>query len=110
MHHSQIPHREYAKLADEFAATHFDAEAWAQAASDAGMRYMVFTTRHHDGYCLYDSSFSEFTSVKQGPHRDFVAEYVDAFTEANITLGLIRTNGWPYPSWRIFKEFVGMVY
>jgi alpha-L-fucosidase len=64
MYRERIPVDEYSQLANEFTAEKFDANAWAQLAVDAGAKYMVFTTRHHDGFCLYDSQFSDFTSTK----------------------------------------------
>jgi alpha-L-fucosidase len=64
MYRERIPVDEYSQLANEFTAHKFDADSWAQLAVDAGAKYMVFTTRHHDGFCLYDSHFSDFTSTK----------------------------------------------
>jgi alpha-L-fucosidase len=59
MYRERIPVDEYSQLANEFTAEKFDADTWAQLAVDAGAKYMVFTTRHHDGFCLYDSHFSD---------------------------------------------------
>src|SRR5437764_1710649 len=60
----QIPNEEYATLAEQFKPTNFDAAAWAALAQDAGMKYAVFTSRHHDGFALFDDLQSEFTSVR----------------------------------------------
>ena len=49
---------EYAKLADQFNPRHYRPAEWVALAQDAGMKYMVLTTRHHDGFCLYDSKVS----------------------------------------------------
>lgn len=87
MHHAKIPHREYAKLAKKFRPKKFDADAWAGLAAETGMKYMVLTTRHHDGFCLYDSKVSDFTSVKCAAKRDFVAEYVEACRRAGLKVG-----------------------
>ena len=80
----RIPFSEYKKLADEFDPKHFDADAWAACARDAGMKYMVFTARHHDGFCLFDSHVSDSTSVNTRVKRDFVAEYVAACRKTEI--------------------------
>ena len=69
--------RKYETLKDDFLAENFDAEQWAKNAKAAGMKYMVLTTRHHDGFCLFDSKCSDFTAMKGAAHRDFVKEYVE---------------------------------
>lgn len=91
---------EYAKLADEFTADDFDPKAWAQMAKDAGMKYMVLTARHHDGFCLFDSKVSDFTSVKTAAKRDFVGEYVEACREAGLKTGLYYSPmDWRFPGY-----------
>jgi alpha-L-fucosidase len=84
----QIPVEEYAKLADEFNPAPSCAGDWAQAAKAAGMKYMVLTSRHHDGYCLFDSKASDFTSAQTAPRRDLIAEYAQAAREAGLHVGL----------------------
>ncbi len=78
MYIERVPVKEYSHLAEEFRPSRFDAKDWVLLARQAGMKYMVFTTRHHDGFCLFDSKVSDFTSVKTAAKRDFVAEYVKA--------------------------------
>ncbi len=61
------------------------------------MRYMVLTARHHDGFCLYDSRVSDFTSVQCAAKRDIVEEYVAACRDAGVKVGLYYSLGdWPY--------------
>ncbi len=94
----QIPVDEYAKLADQFKPAKFDADAWAATAKSAGMRYMVLTTRHHDGFCLFDSKASDFTSVKTAAGRDFVADYVKAVRKAGLHVGFYYSPlDWRFP-------------
>lgn len=96
----RIPAAQYAKLAEEFAPKKFDAHAWAELAARAGAKYAVLTTRHHDGFCLYDSEVSDFTSVKTAAKRDFVAEYVDAFRRAGIKIGFYYSLlDWRFPGY-----------
>jgi alpha-L-fucosidase len=84
----QIPVEEYAKLADQFHPDHFDADAWAGIAKAGGMRYMVLTARHHDGFALFDDPGSNFTAMKSAAHHDFVADYVKAVRKAGLGVGL----------------------
>jgi alpha-L-fucosidase len=102
MHNQGIPAEGYAKLADEFVPKHFDADAWALAARDAGMRYMVLTARHHDGFALWDSpaSYGGFCSGKTAAKRDFVAEYVDGCRNAGLRVGLYYSPmDWRFPGY-----------
>jgi len=89
---------EYAKLAGDFDAADYDPRAWAAAAKAAGMKYMVLTTRHHDGFCLFDSKVSDFTSVKTAARRDLVAEYVEACRGAGLKVGFYYSPlDWRFP-------------
>jgi alpha-L-fucosidase len=84
----QIPVNEYAKLAGQFHPDKFDPDAWAAIAKSAGMKYTVLTSRHHDGFALFDDSGSNFTAMKSAAHRDFVAEYVNSIRRAGLHVGL----------------------
>jgi alpha-L-fucosidase len=90
MHNEQISAEEYARYADQFTPRQFDAREWARIAQDAGMRYSVMVTRHHDGYALWDSgcSYQNFTSARTAARRDFVKEYAAAFQAAGLHTGL----------------------
>ncbi|RLF05106.1 MAG: alpha-L-fucosidase [Thermoprotei archaeon] len=88
MYLERIPRSEYARLAGRFRAEGFDADSWAEYARLAGMRYVVFTARHHDGFSLFDTSYSEFKSTNTPAARDFVAEYVEACRRAGLKVGL----------------------
>jgi len=88
MYLERIPRFEYARLAGKFRAERFDASEWAEHARLAGMRYMVFTARHHDGFSLFDTQYSDFKSTNTPAGRDFVAEYVDACRSAGLRVGL----------------------
>jgi len=90
MHDAQIPASEYKKLGDQFNPQHFNANQWVQIAQSSGMKYMVLTARHHDGFALWNSpsSIDHFTSVDMAAHRDFVKEYVDACHRARMPVGL----------------------
>jgi alpha-L-fucosidase len=87
MYQERIPPDEYALLAQQFSPDDFNADAWVALAERAGMKYMVLTTRHHDGFCLFDSKVSDYTSVKAAAKRDLVAEYVTACRRAGMKIG-----------------------
>jgi len=90
---------EYARYAEEFRAECYDPAAWVALARMAGMRYMVLTTRHHDGFSLFDSRVSDFTAPKTAAGRDLVAEFVQACRAANMPVGLYYSLGdWRYPA------------
>jgi alpha-L-fucosidase len=94
----QIPTDRYAKLADQFHPEHFDADAWASIAKAGGMKYMVLTARHHDGFALFDDSGSSFTAMKSAAHHDFVADYVKAVRKAELGVGLYYSPlDWRFP-------------
>ncbi len=95
-----IPPEEYHALAQAFQPRYFDATAWARLAKAAGMKYMVLTAKHHDGYCLFDSQYTDFTSVKTAAKRDFVAEYVAACRAEGLGVGLyFSVKDWEFPAY-----------
>ena len=101
----RISKEEYAKLAQQFNPTDFSADAWVKLAQEAGMKYIVLTTRHHDGFCLFDSKVSDFTSVKTAAKRDFVAEYVEACRKAGMRVGLYYSLlDWRFPCYHEGRE------
>ncbi len=105
MFYERTPVKEYAKLAATFNPKSFAPRQWARVAKDAGMRYMILTARHHDGFCLFDSKVSDFTSVKCSPgHRDYVAEYVEACRESGLKVGLYYSEmDWRFPGYFHYK-------
>ncbi len=89
---------EYAKLADRFDAREYRPAEWAAAAKAAGMKYMVLTTKHHDGYSLWDTQATDFNSVKTAARRDLVAEYVQAVRDAGLKVGFYYSPlDWRFP-------------
>lgn len=82
-----IPLPEYEKLARTFKPKPGAPREWARLAKAAGMKYMVLTTKHHEGFCLWDTAQTDYNAVKCGPGRDLVAEYVDACREFGLKVG-----------------------
>ncbi len=92
--------KDYERLADDFSAVKFDARKWARTAKAAGMKYMVLTTRHHDGFCLFESRCSSFQAMNSAAHKDFVREYVDACREEGLKVGFYYSPlDWRFPGY-----------
>lgn len=108
----------YAQAACRWNPTRYDAAQWAAVAARGGARYAVLTSRHHDGYCLWDTAYTDYSSARQAPRRDFVGEYVEAFRAAGLRVGLYYSLAdwripayWDGPSrdpqgWEAFRGYV----
>ena len=113
-----LDQRDYATNACRWNPRHFDAAEWAAIARQGGFKYAVLTSRHHDGYCLWDSKFTDYSSGSQAPGRDFVREYTDAFRAAGLRVGLYYSLAdWRIPAywngpridpegWAVFRDYV----
>jgi alpha-L-fucosidase len=91
-HHVETygPHTEfgYRDFIPSFTAEHFDADRWAALFKDAGARYVVPVAEHHDGFAMYDCSFSEWNATRMGPRRDIIAELAAATRRHDLVFGL----------------------
>ena len=83
----EIPVEVYDSLYLSFYPSRFDAKEWVRIAQEAGMRYLVFTTKHHDGFCMFDSRLTEYKISNSPFKRDIVRELADACHEAGLKLG-----------------------
>jgi alpha-L-fucosidase len=100
-----IPLAEYERLATQFQPPANVARSWASLAKEAGMRYMVLTAKHHEGFCLFDSKLTDYCAMKQAIGRDLVREYVDAARAENLRVGIYYSlMDWHHPDWRIAKN------
>lgn len=79
--------KEYEKLAHSFENKEGSIREWAKLAKAAGMKYMVMTTRHHEGFSLWDSKVNPYNVMNYGPKRDLVKEFVEACREFNLGIG-----------------------
>ncbi len=97
-----IPEEKYQKYFDHFNPDLFDAKAWAKQAKAAGMKYAVLTTKHHEGFCLYDSKYTEYKVTNTPFGRDLVREFVDAFRAEGIRIGFYYSLiDWNHPDFTI---------
>jgi alpha-L-fucosidase len=98
MNRERIPVEEYEKLADGFKPGPRPMREWAQLAVDSGMKYMVMTTKHHEGFCLWDSRQTDYNAVQRGPGRDLVAEYVETCRAFGLKVGFYYSlMDWHHP-------------
>ncbi len=94
MNNGKIPMAEYQLFAKEFNPVKFDAERWVQIAKDAGMKYIVITSKHHDGFAMFDSKASDWNIVKATPYgRDPLKDLAAACRAAGIKLGFYYSQG-----------------
>lgn len=88
MARAEIPVAEYEKLAGNFNPVNYDAEAWVKLAKEAGMKYIVITSKHHDGFAMFDSEASDYNIVDATPFgRDPLKELAEACKKHDIKLG-----------------------
>ena len=97
MHSAKIPVKEYTRLAEQFNPVKFDADEWVGVAKQAGMKYLVITAKHHDGFAMYDSPSSPYNVVRATPWgRDPMKELSEACGRAGIRFGFYysQTQDW----------------
>jgi alpha-L-fucosidase len=82
-----IPVSEYEQLAKQFKPKPNSAQTWARLARRAGMKYMVFTSKHHEGFCNFTTKLTDYCAPKQGPGRDLVKEFLDAARAEGLRVG-----------------------
>ncbi len=93
-----IPIPQYEILAKNFKPRKGAAREWARLAKRAGQKYIVLTTKHHEGFCLWDTQLTDYCASKQGPGRDLVREFVDAAREEGLRVGFYYSlMDWHHP-------------
>ena len=100
MHYGRIPVSEYQQYSREFNPVNYDPEAWVRLAKDAGMKYIVITTKHHDGFALFDTAVSDWNVVDSTPHaKDLLKPLAEAARKHGIKLGFYysQAQDWVHP-------------
>jgi len=93
-----IPVAEYEQLAKRFTPQPNAARAWAKLAKQAGMKYMVMTSKHHEGFCLFDTKLTNYCAPKQAAGRDLVKEFLEAARAEGLRAGLYYSlMDWHHP-------------
>lgn len=87
-------------------AENWDPKQWAEIFKEAGAEYVVLTTKHHDGFCLFPSKYTHFNSVEMGPKRNITGELTEAVRDAGIRMGLNYSGliDWQYANDPIFED------
>lgn len=98
----QISEEKYDKYFKYFNPDLFDAKDWARQAKEAGMKYAVLTAKHHEGFCMFDTKYTDYKSTNTSCGRDLVREYVDAFRAEGIKIGLYYSLiDWHHPEFPV---------
>ncbi|MDL2222918.1 alpha-L-fucosidase [Bacteroidales bacterium OttesenSCG-928-M11] len=95
----EVPSSDYKSLINEFNPIHFDADEWIKEAKNAGMHYFVITSKHHDGFAMWDSKVSEFNIMHTPFGRDIIKELVSACKKQGLKYGFYYSHwhDWEYP-------------
>ena len=102
MHRERVSAEHYQRYFDHFEPDLFDPEIWAQEARNAGMKYFVVTTKHHDGFCLWDTKQSEYKVTNTPAGRDLIRPMVDAFRNEGMKIGFYHSLiDWHHPEFTI---------
>lgn len=88
MSEKEMTVEQYQPYFEQFNPVDYQPQKWAQLAKAAGMQYAVLTAKHHDGFCLFDSSLTDYKATNTKAGRDLVREFVEAFREAGLKVGL----------------------
>ncbi len=102
---AKVPNDEWDDLINQFSIEKYDAKEWARMAKDMGVKYVTFTTKHHDGFCLWPSQYSEFDIENTPYKKDLLGEFVKAYTKEGIDVILYYSVlDWRHKGWRYKLE------
>ena len=105
MYDQNIDVSDYHKLQDIFNPSLFNASEWVAAAKSAGMKYIIFTSRHHDGFAIWFSDYSEYDMENTPAKRDLMAEMKEACDRHGIMFGAYYSNlDWYHPDWAPYSH------
>jgi len=101
----RISDSDYQKYFDNFNPDLYNPREWARMAKAAGMKYAVLTTKHHEGFCLFDSKYTDYKSTNTAIKKDLVKEWVDAFRAEGLKVGFYYSLiDWHHPDFTIDKH------
>jgi len=99
---NQVPIEEYDQLYSEFNPVLFDAEEWVRAAKNAGMKYLIITSKHHDGFCIWNSEYTDYDIMSSPFKRDILKELSDECRQQGILFGTYHSIAdWHHPDYAV---------
>jgi len=107
-----ISTEDYQQYFDAFNPVDYNPKEWAKLAKKAGMKYAVITAKHHDGFCLFDSKYTDYKATKTPARRDLIREFVDAFRAEGLKIGFYYSLiDWYQPKFeskddQVFNEYI----
>lgn len=103
--YERMDEKAYQKYFDEFDCSSCNPAKWARLAKECGMKYAVMTAKHHDGFCLFDSQLTDFKATKTRAGKDLVREYVEAFRNEGLKVGLYYSLlDWHHPDYPVYHD------
>jgi alpha-L-fucosidase len=100
----RMTNEQYQKYFDMFNPDMYDPHEWAKMAKAAGMRYVVLTAKHHEGFCLFDTKFTDYKATNTPYGKDVIKEYVEAFRSEGLKIGFYYSLiDWHHPDYTIDK-------
>jgi alpha-L-fucosidase len=101
-HHERISDEDYQPYFDHFDPDLYDPRAWARDARNAGMKYAVLTSKHHEGFCLWDSALTDYKATKTPAGRDLIRPWVEAFRDEGLKVGFYHSViDWHHPEFPV---------
>jgi alpha-L-fucosidase len=101
----RLTNEQYQKYFESFNPDLFNPKEWARMAKEAGMKYVVLTAKHHEGFCLWDSKFTDYKSTNTPLGKDIIKEYVEAFRAEGLKVGFYYSLiDWHHPDYTIDRN------
>jgi alpha-L-fucosidase len=98
----RMTNEQYQKYFDQFNPDMYNPKEWARMAKEAGMKYVVLTAKHHEGFCLFDSKFTDYKSTNTPFGRDIIKDYVEAFRAEGLKVGFYYSLiDWHHPDYTV---------
>jgi alpha-L-fucosidase len=103
--YEKLTNEDYQKYFEQFNPDLYNPKAWAKMAKAAGMKYAVITTKHHEGFCMFDSKFTDYKATNTPAGRDLIKEWVEAFRAEGLKVGFYYSLlDWHHPDFTVDKH------